>query len=222
MDERMLKKQEEENLEVRRWSEDNPRQKGKNDTVRLKEDRCHLGLRRLIGSRHQSSRPQGWKSAGQDINLPDLKDGRVPYHLSKSRMISSPFQNCRTGVILAFVGQDINLPDLKDGRVPYHLSKSRMISSPFQNCRTGVILAFVGQDINLPDLKDGRVSYHLSKSRMISSPFQNCRTGWRSATPGENNHAERCSLKENTKKREESQTLSLLKQTLLDKHLWIL
>ncbi|KAL4281436.1 hypothetical protein GQ457_03G018750 [Hibiscus cannabinus] len=122
-------------------------------------------------------RPQGWKSAGQDINLPDLKDGRVPYHLSKSRMISSPFQNCRTGVILAFVGQDINLPDLMDGRVPYHLSKSRMISSPFQNCRTGVILAFVGQDINLPDLKDGRVPYHLSKSRMISSPFQNCRTG---------------------------------------------
>ncbi|KAL4354788.1 hypothetical protein GQ457_06G011570 [Hibiscus cannabinus] len=29
-------------------------------------DRCHLGLRRLIGSRHQSSRPQGWKSAVGD------------------------------------------------------------------------------------------------------------------------------------------------------------
>ncbi|KAL4291421.1 hypothetical protein GQ457_14G016640 [Hibiscus cannabinus] len=26
-------------------------------------ERCHLGLRQLIGSRHQSSRPQGWKSA---------------------------------------------------------------------------------------------------------------------------------------------------------------
>ncbi|KAL4335773.1 hypothetical protein GQ457_07G004710 [Hibiscus cannabinus] len=62
-------------------------------------DRCHLGLRRLIGSRHQSFRPQGWKSAGQDINLPDLNDGRVPYHLSKSKMISSPFQNCRTGPV---------------------------------------------------------------------------------------------------------------------------
>ncbi|KAL4346479.1 hypothetical protein GQ457_17G012440 [Hibiscus cannabinus] len=68
-------------------------------------------------------------------------------------------------------------------------------------------------------------SWPSSVDRVKTSIFPTSRTEecrWRSATLEENNHAERCSLKKNTKKRGESQTLSLLKQTLLDKHLWIL
>ncbi|KAL4340239.1 hypothetical protein GQ457_08G019940 [Hibiscus cannabinus] len=97
------------------------------------QDWCHLGLRLLIGSRHLSSRPQGWKIAGP-----------------QSRIISPPFQNCRTGVILAFVfilvEQD-NLPTFSELQDRCHLSLRLLIrlrylffpTSRMEECR--VILA---------------------------------------------------------------------------------
>ncbi|KAK8593126.1 hypothetical protein V6N12_045212 [Hibiscus sabdariffa] len=68
-------------------------------------------LMNKIKNRHmmnaKNTRPvSSWPSSVDRVKTsisPDLKDGIVPSYLSKSRIISSPFQNCRTGVILAFV-----------------------------------------------------------------------------------------------------------------------
>ncbi|KAL4385659.1 hypothetical protein GQ457_15G012560 [Hibiscus cannabinus] len=63
------------------------------------QDRCHLGLRLLIGSRHQSSRPQGWKSAElssqkQDnfLTFSELQDW---FHLGLRLLIGSRHQSSR-------------------------------------------------------------------------------------------------------------------------------
>ncbi|KAL4323707.1 hypothetical protein GQ457_11G026290 [Hibiscus cannabinus] len=175
------------------------------------QDWCHLGLRLLIGSRHLSSRPQGWKIAGP-----------------QSRIISPPFQNCRTGVILAFVfilvEQD-NLPTFSELQDRCHLSLRLLIrlrylffpTSRMEECR--VILAEQDNLHTFSELQDRCYLSLRPKNGAVtclrpSSDFR----GTTSATPGENNQAERCSLKENAKKSKESQTLSLLKQALPHKY----
>ncbi|KAL4273998.1 hypothetical protein GQ457_13G003700 [Hibiscus cannabinus] len=105
-------------------------------------DRFRLGLRQLIGSRHQSSRPQGWRSAvlssqKQDnfLTFSELQDR---FRLGLRRLIGSRHQSSRPqgwrSVVLSSQKQDnfLTFSELQDR---FRLGLRRLIGSRHQSSR---------------------------------------------------------------------------------------